>query len=353
MPLEESMTPIERILAVSSGQKADRVPVIPEIGAVSRHLLGVTYREYSIDVNALVKCQLEAQEFIGHDLLLPHPDLCIESADFGGATIFPLNDTPYADPNKWLIKYLNDYKIVKKFSWDKAKRMKSFCTAIRRLFEAKGDTVPIVGWTVGPMGTLIRLRKTDELVRDWVYHKEELHEALDFITDVLCEYVEMQVEAGAIAVSIVPVLAEKEIMSRKMWEELDAPYQKRITDAIEKAGGLVVCHTCGRGPYFDELIKWFHPIVIQSAFLPDDCKSEAELVEKYGKETIFMGYLDTTLLGYGTPREVTAECKREIEVFGGPDRKYILGSGCEYPSWAPLYNAIAMVKAARTYGVYE
>lgn len=349
---EESMTSLERMMAMISGETVDRVPVLPLVTAASRFLFkGVTYREYETNVDVIMKCQLEAQELIGYDgIQCFSGDLCVESSDFGGKTIFPLDDVAYPDPRNWIIKTPKDYKVVRKFSWDKAKRMKKQIELVRRAAEARGDTMLIGGYTIGPMGVLVRLREPSNLVRDWVYNKEELHEALDFVTDVLVEYAEKQVEAGARSFMVPTVLAQTEIMSRDMWEELDAPYQKRIMEAATKAGAFYMCHNCGHGMYLDLLVKWLKPIAIQFAYLPYDCKTENEFIEKYSNEVIPYGYVDTSLLALGSPSEVLAESKRQIEVFRKSKRGYVLGSACEYPTSAQLYNALAMVKAARTYG---
>lgn len=347
---------MDRILGLISGkQKIDRVPSAPQIGAASRHVLGVSYKEYCQNSEVAFKCWVEAMKIVGHDglPLTLWPDLCVESADFGGPTIFPENDTPYPDPNNWLIKEPKDYKLVKKFSWDKAKRMYLVIDVMKRF----GDLFGIGGaFTIGPMGVLVRLRRPQDLVRDWIQHKEELHEAMDFITNILIEYVEKQLEAagGRISMFAIPtVCAQKDIMGREMWEELDAPYLKRIVDAGKKKGAIFVSHNCGRGAYFDLLIKWLKPLAMHFAYLPYDCKTEQEMIEKYSNKIIFVGYVDTSLLALGTPSEVIVESKREIDMFKNWKRGYVLSSACEYPTDAPLYNAIAMVKAAEVYGSYE
>ena len=345
----------ERFLCLITKRKPDRVPVLPLIGAGSRHILGVSYREYALNPDIAFKCLLEAVRIVGHDSipLTLGPDLCVESSDFGGATIFPENDTPYPDPTKWFIKEPKDYKKVKNFSWDKAKRMNLVIYGMEKYNEILDNGGAM---TIGPMGVLVRLRRPQDLVRDWLMHKEELHEALDFITEILIEFVEKQLEAGSgkVKMLMIPtVCAQKDIMSGKLWEEIDAPYLQKIVDAAKRKGAIFITHNCGRGAYFDLLIKWLKPIAMHFAYLPNDCESEQEMIEKYSKKVIMVGYVDTSLLGLGTPSEVIAECKREIEMFRDWKRGYVLASACEYPSYAPLYNAIAMVKAAEKYGKYE
>ena len=111
---------------------------------------------------------------------------------------------------------------------------------------------------------------------------------------------------------------------------------------------MVGVHNCGHGLYFDSQIKFMEPEVISFAHLPDDCKSEKELKEKYGRQVTLFGYVPTPLLVQGTPQEVMDECRRQIEVLG-KDGGFILAPGCEFPPNIPLTNAFAMVKAAQKY----
>jgi len=353
---EQFSVTMDRMIALlSKKEKVDRIPCAPEIGAASRHVIGAPYIDYSTNSKVAFKCWVEAMKLIGHDALplTLWPDLCVESADFGGATIFPIDDTPFPDPTKWLIKEPKDYKLVKKFSWDKAKRMYLMIDLMRRY----GELFDIGGaMTIGPMGVLCRLRRPQDLLRDWIMHKEEVHEAMDFITDVLIEYVEKQLDSAntRLKMCVIPTVgAQSCIMSRELWEEIDAPYLKRIVDAAKKKGSIFVSHNCGRGAYFDLLIKWLKPMAMHFAYLPHDCQTEQEMIEKYSKKVIMVGYVETTLLGLGTPSEVFEESKRQIEVFRDWKRGYVLSSACEYPVNSQLYNAIAMVKAAEKYGYYE
>jgi uroporphyrinogen decarboxylase len=348
--IQEYMTPIERILGLVMRKRLDRIPVFPFVTAAAAQLLHVDYAKYCMDPEIFIRCQLEAQRFFGYDAVTSIADLCIEAQGFGAKIIFPTNNAAYPDPHNPVIKSGDGYKNIEKlFSWDKATRMKNQLYTIEAIKEKNPD-IMIGGATIGPMGLLSRLRNVNELVRDFVRNKDKLHEALDTITNLQIEFVEKQIEAGARTIMVPVVLAERELMSKEMWEELDAPYQQRIARFVRRKRALYCCHTCGRGPYFDLLIKWLKPIIIQNAFLPDGCSTETEMLEKYGNKLIFLGFLSVSLLAWASPSEVFEEGKRQLGVFGKAPAGYLFGASCEYPPYAPLYNAIAVVKAARTYG---
>jgi len=347
---EEYMTPKERIVKLIMGQQLDRIPVLPFVTAAAAQVLRANYREYSTNPEIFVKCQTEAQRLFGYDAVTAVPDMAVEAQGFGAKIIFPDNNAGYPDPYGWVVKSPDDYmKVVKSFKWENATRMKNQLKVLETFKETLPDLMA-GGNTIGPMGLLTRIRNPNDLVRDVKYHPDKIHEVLELITEIQIDFVERQIEAGAGTIMVPVVLAERELMSREMWEELDAPYQKRIADFCRKKGANYCVHTCGRGPYFDSLIKWLRPTLIQNAQLPDDCKTEEEMIAKYGKKVILLGYLQVRQLAWWSPSAIMEECKRELEVFGKSPGGYFLGAACEYPPYAPLYNALAVVKAARIYG---
>ena len=347
---EEWMTPKERIVGLFFGKQLDRIPVFPFVTAAAAQVLHFKYDKYCQDPEVFIKCQIEAQALFEYDAITSIADLCVEAEAFGAELIYPKNNAPYPNPKKWIIKSPNDYvKVIKSFTWDKATRMKNQLHIIST-FKEKIPHLMVGGASIGPMGLLSRLRDPNHLVRDWIYNPDKIHEVLDLITELQIEFIEKQIEAGAQTIMIPVVLAERELMSKKMWEELDAPYQKRIADFVRKKGGNYCAHTCGRGPYFDLLIKWLKPTLIQNAFLPDDCKTEEEMLKKYGDKLILLGYLQVEQLAWWSPSAIVAECKRNIKLFGKSPMGFLLGAVCEYPPYSPLYNAYAMVRSARMFG---
>jgi len=61
-----------------------------------------------------------------------------------------------------------------------------------------------------------------------------------------------------------------------MWEAIEAPFTKRIADAVKAAGGALVLHNCGGGIYFDVQQKYTDPVAISHAYPAADCKTWEE-----------------------------------------------------------------------------
>lgn len=341
------VTSLERVVAAMMFQEADRVPVVPLVLGASRRVVGISYPEWSTDPEKAAQAILQAQELFGYDALFAALDLSVEAEGFGAKIVYPENDAAHPNYDDPLIKSPEDYSLLKPFDPHAARRTSTQLRICEILLNTKGKEVPVLGFTNGPLCVLSMLRGSERLFVDCIRHPHEVHHALEVITQVLVEYVRAQCEMGVPGVCIDVLLGARGTLSRKMWLELEAPYARRVADEIRKHGALVALHNCGTGPYFDLMIEQLQPAAISYHCLPDDCKSPAELKEKYGKRVTLIGQVDCPrTLFFGGPEEVKQECRdliRDLSPGGG----FILASGCEFPPNASLLNARAMVEVAQ------
>jgi len=93
------------------------------------------------------------------------------------------------------------------------------------------------------------------------------------------------------------------------------------------------------------------PEGISFLHLPDDCKSNVEIKEKYGDKTMLIGRVDPTWRIDAPEEDLRAVCREQIDAFktGGG---FMLATGCEYPCNADFRAAEIIVDMARTYGRY-
>ncbi len=342
------MTSFERMLAAVLGQEVDRIPVTPIICSASRQITGISYAQWATDPDLATQSLLQARELIDFDAFITLFDLSVEAADFGQKIIYPPDNTTYPDYSDHFIKGIEDYHKLESFSWKRAQRMKNIIKIIENLVVLKGNEIPTVGFLWGPLGVVGMLRRPNNLLTDMVRHPQDVHRALKIVTEVLCEYAFAQCRAGAILVCLDTLYASQSMISKKMWEEFEGPYIAKVAETIRKQGSMVLLHNCGDRPYFDVQIKWLKPIAINFADLPDDCADDRELMQKYGKKVVLIGYVDTSILYLGSPEDVKAECKSKIESLGKGGR-FVLAPGCEFPPNGPLGNAQAMMDVAKNY----
>ncbi len=348
------MTAAERVEAAASFQEADRVPVAPLLCGATRRVKGVSYAEWSQDGELAARCQLDAQEMIGFDGMSPFLDLSVEAADFGQEMVYPLEDTAHPNYDNPLIATPDDYLKIKRVDPTAGGRMAEILKGCDVLMNERGATVPVMGFVYGPLGVLGMMRGAEKLFVDCMKHRELVLEAMEQVTLTLIDFVKAQAATGVGSITIDTLFASETIMSEKLWEETEAPFAKRITDAIREAGIGVNVHNCGKGPYMDVQLKWMgEPFLLSHAYIPHECETMAEAKEKYWGRVVFAGNVDPPkYLFMGTPEEVRQECKRQLEEMsqGGG---YILAAGCEYPPNGNLLNAVAMMEAAELYNPYQ
>lgn len=341
------LSSVERVLATLQHKQPDRVPVSPMAGAAARQIRGISFPDYSRNAEKTADVFTSSYELIGGDLVVLLLDLSIEAADFGQTVIFPENSTAYSDYENPVIKEVEDYRRIRPVRLADSKRMKEFVRLCELMIERVGLRTMVTGFVFGPLGVLSMMRGAERFFKDCINYKKDVIRACEPITETLLEYVQAQCDTGVPAVAIDTLYASWNALPRKLWEETEGPFVKEISDLLRKNNRGVAIHNCGHGPYFDSQIKFMEPEVISFAHLPDDCKNDKELKEKYGRRVTLFGYVPTPLLVHGTPQQVMDECRRQIDVLG-KDGGYILAPGCEYPPNIPLTNAFAMVKAAQS-----
>ena len=348
----EELRSMERVLLTLKGEETDRVPVYTLAIGATRQVTGVSFPDFSMNSELAADAMIYANRIIGDDILLAFIDLSVEAGDFGQELIYPQNTTAHPNYDKPLIRDIKDYDRLPLVNVLEGKRMGTYLNLCQRLVERVGKEYPVLGFVYGPLGVLSMMRGTEKLFLDLLRHPKEVKQGLEIVTEVLVNFVQEQCERGVAGVCIDTLPASRSGVSPELWEEFEGPYVQRIGDTIRKHGGLVANHGCGNAPYFSAVAKWLNPGIISFADLPEDCRDAQELKQKYGQETILMGYIPTDLLYLGTPQKVIAECVKQIDILG-PGGRYILSPGCEYPPNASLLNARAMVSAAKFYPQFK
>jgi uroporphyrinogen decarboxylase len=230
--------------------------------------------------------------------------------------------------------------------------MSSNLRYLQGMVDAVGKEKAVMGFIYGPLSTLSQMRSAEKLFLDCMRHPEKVHQGLEIVTEVLLDYVDAQVDRGAIGIVMDTLFASGSIMSRDLWKRMEGPYVSRIAKKIHDAGLAILIHNCGNNPYFDVQIEAMQPEGMSIAYLPNECPTYADLKKTWGDKVMIVGIVDpSNVIFMGTPATVREACKEQIQAMG-PGGGFFLSTGCEFPPNASLLNAIAMVQAADEYGRY-
>lgn len=345
------LLPLERVLVALEHHEPDRVPMIPFLLGAARRLTGISYADFANYPEKAAEAYMAMARLTGSDAVYNVIDLSVEAADFGQEMVYPAHTTAHPDYRKPRIATPDDYERLEVFDPRESYRM-SRCIELGRILSKQAKIrYASLGFIFGPLAVLAMMRGAQDLFMDCLLHPAKVKAGLEIVTEVLVDYARAQCDNGVDGVMLDTLFASQSCMSRELWVEMEGVYVKRITDEIRRCGGLVALHNCGNGPYFDVQIEYMQPAVISFAYLPDDCKDNRELKEKYGQRTALAGYVPTEAICCESPAgimEIAREQIRDLAPGGG----YILAMGCEYPPNQDLIGAVALSQAAKTYGRY-
>jgi uroporphyrinogen decarboxylase len=144
------------------------------------------------------------------------------------------------------------------------------------------------------------------------------------------------------------------MFSLNSYRKLLKPRQKKLFEVIKSISNVkIFYHSCGAcSAFIDDLaeigIDILNPVQVSAAGM--DTK---ELKQKFGNKVCFWGAVDTQrVMPFGSVAEVKDEVKRRIEDLA-PGGGYVLGSVHNLRPEVPPENIIAMIEAAKEYGLYK
>ena len=136
-------------------------------------------------------------------------------------------------------------------------------------------------------------------------------------------------------------------LSRRMFEEIVLPSEKRLRDHFD---GWAMLHMCGRS---DHLLEVFRDDLriheLQGFGYEVDLDRVAEVL---GGRVVLLGNVNPMIIHSGTPDDVR-EATRRVMAKLAPGRGFIVQDGNNIPPGSPIENINAMMEAAERYGRYE
>ena len=140
------------------------------------------------------------------------------------------------------------------------------------------------------------------------------------------------------------------LFSPKVFQELVVPYLAKMVNMVHKHNKKFLLHVCGAvrpllPMIIDAGVDMLEPVQIRAQGMdPEGLKRD------FGKDICFYGGVDLQqILCKGTPRQVSDEVKRLIDILG-PGGGYVLGPGHTYIQIdAPVENIMAMYETAGSY----
>ena len=213
---------------------------------------------------------------------------------------------------------------------------------IRKIAEVTEDR-PVFAGMIGPYSLAGRLLDMTEIMILCYEEPEMVETVLEKVTGFLCDYARAFKEAGAHGI----VMAEPAagLLSPGLFREFSVPYVKRICQAAEEAGLVMIYHNCGM----------VEPLLGDIADIPahgysfGNAVNMETVLKQMPADRLVLGNIDPVgILRSGTPEAVKHAVTELLETCGKYDN-FLLSSGCDIPPVTPLENLQAFFDAAETF----
>jgi len=326
------MNSYERIMAAMDGQPVDRTPVSLMTMAWAGHYIGKTYREYTLEPEALVASHLALVRDLGMDTVTVQTDPWCEAEAYGMQFDYPAEGVGI--PRGHLIE--GDEVALEKlilFNPHEHHRTRERIRAVRLYADQVKGEVPIIGWVEGPIAEYADLRGLENACIDLIEFPEKIHQALDRMVENALRFAKAQVEAGADIIGVGDAAAS--VIGPTLYEEFVWPHERDLLSGIRAAGAKTKVHICGN----------ITPLLPRLARLDIDILDVDWMVPLEEARAI-MGEA-VTLCGNFNPVEEQLQCPPErtraasLRCRQQAGARFILQGGCETPPGTPLENVKA------------
>lgn len=345
--ITEKMTGYERCMAALQWKKPDRIPVVPQNSDMAIHTSGYGMHECLHNPEKLASALLEAQEKMGYDGIMLGPDAAILAEALGCETVYRENDPPAVINH--VLSELSDIDKLPKIDLSRNKRINTWLEASRIILEkTKGKTFLICRADQGAFSLATLLRGSENWMLDLAMEEDvpQIMKLLEYCNEAHIQFARMIKAVGAHATTCGDAYCGPGLISPEMFEQYALPFQQKASAQIVNAIKLPYSiHICGT----TDLI---HDLWIQSGatFFEIDHRTDiAQLRKKTLNKISLFGNLDTSLLCFGTPGEVTQKCKELFDIMM-PSSGFILSSGCSMAGNTKEENVFAMVESAERFG---
>lgn len=335
------MTGRERILAVLSGQKADRLPTMPITMMFAADILGVKYVRYVRDHKILADAQIKTAEMFGLDYVSTISCPTREATDYG-AKIQWYDDQPPAILEEEALfqdkKTLAGFQISDPLSGG---RREDRIRGIELLRRRVGADLLVEGWVEGPCAESADLRGINRLMLDFSDDPVFVRDLFDFVVEGAIQFAAAQIDAGADIIGVGDAAAS--LVGPRIYNEFVWPSEKKLVDAIHAHGGKVRLHICGNtrrifdgmGDLKCEMADVDFPVPMEQA------RALA------GPLQTLAGNLDPVRdVRNGSPSSI-AQSLETLQQQAG--EHWIVAAGCEIVRDTPHQNLHAMVQFAKTH----
>ena len=324
-----------------------KVPVFALAELFNVRMAGITYEEYTYNVDKQVKCEVEAVKRFDYYWVYLNPDDNIEFEPLGiktkGEENVPLGTYEFL-PASW-----DTLKTLKLPDFQHDGRMPDFLEATSRIKEELKDTICLCGRVAAPFSSVALLYGAEKTLMLLFEDPELFKKTADFFVELMSEWGKAQIRAGADAVWVGDCVASSGFISPKHYSEFAAEGALKLNTALKKDRAVIFYHAGESSLPHLELMADTHPDAL-SIGGNIDIKEAKETV---GKRVCLLGNIHgIKTLQRGSSEYVEKETIRIIES-GKKNGGYIFNSEEGIAYQTPEQNIKIMMQTAKKHCSYK
>jgi len=350
----DSLTPIERLIALVAGKPIDRVPFIPFSNSFSARLLGVDRGEYYRNPELAFEA--------GLNLMKTYPWMNVRptygwadrgSWEFGGQITWPDKNRYIAPSTVPLVSTPDQIYDLPDPDPEHA-GMNPLVARFNKLSRSHGFAASLPGGTPTTIAAGIVGRPT--FLKWLVLYPDAIHFLQKKVTRFLLRTAELTIDRyGAANCSVfsgVP-MESNQLIPANMFARFAKPYIKEIFTFYKDAGVKnVIVHLCG--DHTANLDHWQDiPLPPRTVFSIGHEMELAKTGAAIGTDFIVAGNINNEILQRGTPDTVAAEVEQCLLAGMPHPGGFILMPACDMPPATPLENIDAIASTLSTRGYYS
>ena len=343
---KDEMTVMERMIGYAKGEEVDHIPYRLVGSDTTADLYGYTLQQYRDSLEIRFDIMEKMHEEFGNAAIGIGVGLQSIGEAVGSKMRYPENGLGFVSEHV-LKDYaqLDDMEVIDPHKCPNLE-------AIIDTFRKSKERFP--GWgagngVAGPMTTATSIRRLDEILRDTVKHKEELHRLLDYCVQCNLSWIRTVTEEfGPLPVNIAEPSASLSVLSKKQFLEFEKPHLQDLVNGIKEiTGRMPTIHICGKTKGI-----WEDLIEMGFTMLSVDNSEDLEEVKRcVGNRMSISGNVPPVeVLKYGSIDDVIESVITCLKKGSDSPMGYSLAAGCQVPPGVPRENLYAFIYAARKYG---
>ena len=354
------MTPQERMHALMTGNKPDRVPVVPFIQGYAAKIADISLGDFYADGNKCFEAQFACMRLHGYESTPMYGYASCGSWEFGGKIEFPYKEgtgAPYV--TEPLVNKIEDIERLEVPTF-KDSLPGGYAEADKLARRCIEMGMPATFQAGSAFTTASVIADTSKFLKWTRKEPKAAHLLLEKANDLFCNALEYFANKYG-PENCVPFYGgpseSNTLISPKIFEDFSYPYMLKVLGKAKDLGiPTVLMHPCadqnGNIPYYVKLreeLGWYG----KYCWLFGPETPVADQIKAFGDHDVICGNVDPTAFQTKSYDELLQLCKENIEAGKDSPSGYILSPGCEMPPLAAPIKVMAMMDAAEMYGRYD